>query len=169
MNITLNCTCFQYEDNTIGYSTNTVLPSYISFVFVNDTYIQDIQVDFALATTALGSSFYLLHSNNLKSSIGNYYTSFSVTIYNCEDPNCVTCSYDAIHLSTGSKVCTQCVSGLTWNNTLKSCVNCGNGKVEKNETCDDGANGGCKSDCTASNTNFTCSGGSFTTPSVCVC
>lgn len=37
------------------------------------------------------------------------------------------------------------------------------------ETCDDSAAGGCSSNCTGPNTNFTCSGGSTTTPSICSC
>jgi len=44
---------------------------------------------------------------------------------------------------------------------------CGDLKVIGNEVCDDGGSGGCLADCSAANSNFTCTAGSSTTPSVC--
>ena len=46
---------------------------------------------------------------------------------------------------------------------------CGDAKVVGSELCDDGSLGGCLPDCSGANANFSCSGGSPTTPSVCVC
>ena len=69
----------------------------------------------------------------------------------------------------GSKLCTSCISGLSWDLTKLACVNCGNGKVEKNETFDDGGLGGVLSDCTGAYVGYVCSGGTTTTPSVCTC
>jgi hypothetical protein len=38
-----------------------------------------------------------------------------------------------------------------------------------NETCDDGGKGGCLPDCTGSSPFYSCTGGSMTSASVCVC
>ena len=72
-------------------------------------------------------------------------------------------------MTVGSKKCTSCTAGLNWDLTKLACINCGNGKKETNETCDDAAHGGCLPDCSGSNVGYSCSGGSSTTPSVCVC
>ena len=81
----------------------------------------------------------------------------------------MTCSFDSTNIAIGSKICTVCTTGLTWSPTLLACTDCGNGKLEKNETCDDGGLGGCLPDCSGADLNYTCSGGSLSSPSNCVC
>ena len=56
----------------------------------------------------------------------------------CEDSNCLICSNDSVNQATGSKLCTQCASGFTWESSIKKCLSCGNGFVEIGEVCDDG-------------------------------
>ena len=58
---------------------------------------------------------------------------------------------------------------MTWDTTKLSCIICGNGKLEKNETCDDGGLGKCLPDCSGPIANAICSGGSSSTPSICTC
>ena len=48
---------------------------------------------------------------------------------------------------------------------------CGNGKLEDDETCDDGVSGAnvdCKTDCSAAKDTHTCSGGDVNGPSICL-
>merc|ERR1719197_2333462 len=60
-------------------------------------------------------------------------------------------------------VCTEDESGLS------TCQNCGNGKREGVESCDDaGATGGCNDECSGIDAGWVCSGGSASSPDVCV-
>ena len=58
---------------------------------------------------------------------------------------------------------------MTWDMTKLSCIICGNGKLEINETCDDGGTGRCLPDCSGPSQGSICSGGSSSTPSICSC
>ena len=55
----------------------------------------------------MGSDFYLNEQFSILAnySTSNFPTSFSLTIYKCEDSNCSNCSYDSTHLLTGSQLC----------------------------------------------------------------
>jgi len=68
----------------------------------------------------------------------SFSTPYTIIIYKCFDPNCLICSYDSIHLSTGSLQCTTCNGGYTLYNPTLVCMECGDGKVQGNEICDDG-------------------------------
>ena len=72
---------------------------------------------------------------------------FEVILYKCEDKNCELCDFDLTFLSTGSKLCPQCKQDYSWYPAQVNCINCGNGVLEVNETCDDGNFGGCTYDC----------------------
>lgn len=101
----------------------------------------------------------------------DYFTPFIVQLYKCFDNTCSTCDFDLPNFLTGSLLCTSCPLNQIWDKVQKNCTYCGNGKVDsgQGESCDDQAKGGCNALCTNSNTNFTCTGGSSTAPSVCVC
>ena len=70
---------------------------------------------------------------------------------------------------TGSTLCTLCVTPYTLVLSTKTCALCGDGFVQAGEICDDGNFGGCLPNCSNSNTNFTCTGGSVSTASACTC
>ena len=73
-----------------------------------------------------------------------------------------------MNLNIGSKICTQCISGYTWDSSNLICSMCGDGKVYLNEVCDDGALGGCLSDCLGAHDGYKCSGGNTTSPTICI-
>jgi hypothetical protein len=58
----------------------------------------------ALAITALGAAKHMNHSNSIKADDGGTITNtpFKLTLYACEDLNCVTCSYDSVNIVIGS-------------------------------------------------------------------
>ena len=129
--------------------------------------MQSIQVDFAVATTTIGGSFYLneAFSINANYSTNTYSAPFNITIYKCMDPNCLTCSFDLPNLATGSELCSACIPTYTlYNNEI--CTICGDGLVQGTEACDAGAGLGCLPDCSGPEPNFVCAPGS---PSVCTC
>ncbi|CAI2370222.1 unnamed protein product [Moneuplotes crassus] len=104
----------------------------------------------------------------------------------CDDNNTVSgdgCSSDCTSVEsrwiclggsiTTKSVCTECPQGYHQNNPSNptSCVTqCGDGYQVGTEVCDDGNNvdgDGCKSDCSAIETSWACSGGSSAAKSVC--
>jgi hypothetical protein len=121
----------------------------------------------------MGSSFFISHSNAIVAHDNwtKYFTTpFEVIVYKCEDSNCVTCSYDLANRLTGSKMCTLCATGHTWNVGLQICeFTCPNGVMNSGEVCDAGINLGCEANCLGVKANFTCSGLGFLTSSVCTC
>jgi len=46
-------------------------------------------------------------------------------------------------------------------------MNCGDGFLQGNETCDDGGLGGCSSTCQGPNLGFDCTGGNFWSSTIC--
>jgi len=59
----------------------------------------------------------------------------------------------------GSMLCTTCKNSYTLYPSNLSCMKCGDGYLQGNETCDDGGLGGCTSNCNGPNYGFDCVGG----------
>ena len=76
-----------------------------------------------------------------------FLTPFEVYVYKCLDLNCLTCSFDLPNLVKGSMICTICKNSYTLHPATLQCMNCGDGFLQGNETCDDGGLGGCSSIC----------------------
>jgi hypothetical protein len=82
--------------------------------------------------------------------------------------------------STSPSICTCLMSNSQPSGSTCSCVAgfslvagqcspiCGNGLLHGSETCDDGGIG-CLLDCSGAKENFTCTGGSSSTPTLCSC
>lgn len=148
---------------------NSSLPSYITWTPTTTIY-QSITVTLPVVPALTGAKFYN-HTNAIKTNVSTnlFFVTFTVTLYECQDGNCVTCDFDYTNITVGSKKCTQCNAGLTWDATKLSCINCGNGFLETNETCDDGGAGRCLADCSGPMPLYVCTGGDYSHPSVCVC
>ena len=83
----------------------------------------------------------------------------------CDDGN--TSAGDGCSASCGVEAGFTCVQATP--GAASVCENCGNGKREGSETCDDGgAAGGCNDACGGIDAGWLCSGGSSSTPDVCV-
>jgi hypothetical protein len=121
----------------------------------------------------MGASRLRVHTNSLKTVYFNttsYYSPFRTTLYRCFDPNCLTCTFD--NLAGGSKLCTVCASGFTFKPEIQECVSdlCGNGVLNGTEICDSGPTlFGCLVNCKGIKANFTCSGLTSSSPSLCSC
>jgi len=84
-----------------------------------------------------------------------------VTVYVCNDPACIACDY----LAT-DKICSACKDTYKFSSN-GICELCGNGLVEGDEICDAGTALGCIRDCLEVNPQYSCTGGSPTSPSIC--
>jgi len=95
----------------------------------------------------------------------------------CDDGVLVGCLGDC----SGPRANFTCTPGSSSSPSVCSCnagfhvsgsvclPTCGDGLVVGNEVCDDTAQGGCLSDCSAAHSNYTCTSGSPSSPSVCSC
>jgi len=49
------------DDNTIPYLLDSVLPDYLTYTFINDSYLQTMEVNFEKDYSSLNGSNYLTH------------------------------------------------------------------------------------------------------------
>jgi hypothetical protein len=149
---------------------NTPPPSYVSYSPAPGNYLQTLIINIENANLAMGTTMSMSFTNSIKARYQaiDYLTPFKITLFKCYDTLCEKCSFDSVNELIGSKLCTQCGIGSILENI--GCTEiCGDGLMIGDEVCDDGGQGGCFSDCTKFNANFTCVGGNATSPSLCSC
>jgi hypothetical protein len=108
--VSVNSTCFSWDNSSMLYSMNESLPSFISYSSGTSDYLQNFTIDLDAAKTDLGSMFTKNFSNSIKASFNgtDYFTPFLLTLFLCQDPNCDVCSFDVANEAVGSKLCTLC-------------------------------------------------------------
>lgn len=107
------------------------MPIWLTYDPDDTTNIQTFTVDLYFANMAIGTGFYLQSNNQVIANLNgsSLQTPYSIIVYKCFDPDCLTCTYDPVNLSTGSLLCTACNDGYTLYPPTLICMNCGDGKV----------------------------------------
>jgi hypothetical protein len=176
VNLSLPLTCFsnQFPPSAADYTPHTNLPNYLTFSPINTNSTQNLMLNPTSAGTSMGVNKTLNYTNFFKSALfPEFKTDLTLVLYKCSDAsNCLTCLFDQVNQILGSSKCTSCSPATHYLNSMtQTCHShiCGDGYVTGNEVCDAGISPGCLSNCSSSAVNFTCSGGTSTTPSICSC